>query len=144
MKSKFTRKPGPVSPKERGFLNVDLEIDSTTKLEPLVKELEDKVFILYSGPGPNPKHHFLVVESKSEHKDPDSAIRALCSIVEELPPASRRIWAKAKKVFDVGYIFDPEGQSMGFSLETKTLQRITGCRAKLAMTCYGNDFAETI
>jgi hypothetical protein len=51
------------------FLNVDLEIGSRAKLDPLAVEMGDQVFVLYSGrmQGQN----FLSVETNRQHKGPD-------------------------------------------------------------------------
>jgi len=84
------------------FLNVDLEIESASKLDTLAEAMDKRVVVLHSGPGSR-KRHLLALESSREHKGPDATIHALCAVVESLPPAVRRIWRGAQKEFDVGY-----------------------------------------
>jgi hypothetical protein len=118
------------------FLNVDLEIWSASNLDRLSAEMGERVFVLYCGPAP--KRHLLAVEDARsyKHKNPDSAIHALCKVVESLSPAGRRIWRTARKVFDVGYELRASEHSSHFSLPPDTLARVSKLGATLAVTYY--------
>jgi hypothetical protein len=70
------------------FLNVDLEIQSTSKLDSLAKAMGRRVFVLHSEPGPDGRH-FLLLEISRTLKCPDATIHAFCEIVESLPPAAK-------------------------------------------------------
>lgn len=120
------------------FLNVDLEIQSASKLDSLATAMGKRVVVLYSGPGPA-RRHFLSLESSRQHKDPDATIQALCTAVERLPQAARRIWSTARKEFDVGYELRPSERSSRFSIRLDTLQRVARLGASLTVTYYRRD-----
>jgi hypothetical protein len=106
------------------FLNVDLEIWSSSKLDSLVHEMGGKLVVLYSGPWPGPKQHSLSLENSKYYQGPDASIHALCSAVEGLSAKERRLWAAARKQFDVGYELRAAERSSLFALRPDTLQRV--------------------
>ena len=116
------------------FLNVDLEIWSASNLDSLAAEMGKRVWVLHCGPAP--KRHLLAVEISRWRKDPDSAIHALCAMVEKLSPASCRIWKAARKQFDVGYELRTAERSSRFALRPDTLARVSRLGASLAVTYY--------
>lgn len=122
----------PVNPR---FLNVDLEIRSASRLDLLIAAMGERVVVLYSGLLA-PHRHFLVLESPRQHKSPDAAIHALCSIAESLPPAARRLWDASARTFDVGYELRAYERSSHFTLRPGTLERIARLGASLGVTCY--------
>jgi hypothetical protein len=121
------------------FLNVDLEIESASKLDSLASAMGERVIVLHSGVGSKPKRHLLAVESARFLKNPDAAIHALCSVVESLPPAARRAWQAAHKEFDVGYELRPSERSSRFSLRPDTLKRVARLGGTLTVTYYRRD-----
>jgi len=104
------------------FLNVDLEIRSKAKLDSIAAEMGARVLVSYCGP--EQKRSFLAVESAREHKGPDATIHGLCAVVEALSPVARRIWNRARKVFDIGYELLPLESSCYFTLRPDTLERV--------------------
>jgi hypothetical protein len=116
------------------FLNVDLDIISRSKLDPLATAMGKRVIVLHSGP--TKKQHLLVLESSRSHKGPDATIHAFCAIIESLPPEARRVWTAAKKVFNVGYELRFAERSLSFTLRPDTLQRLSALGATLTVTCY--------
>ena len=78
----------------------------------------------------------MAVEIVPEYKGPDSTIHALCAVVEALSPVARRIWNRARKVFDIGYELRPSEQFCRFTLRHDRLQRVTKLGATIAVTCY--------
>ena len=123
------------------FLNVDLEIQSASKLDALAAAMGKRVVVLHSGPG-TARRHLLDLESSREHKGPDATIHALCAIVESLPPAARRIWNSSHREFDVGYELRASERSSRFSLRPDTLERISKLGAALTVTYYRGDTNE--
>ena len=119
------------------FLNVDLEIWSASKLDVLCAEMGERVSVHYCGPAP--KRHLLAVANSRYYKNPDSAVHALCKVVESLSPAGRRIWKTARKTFDVGYELRRSERSSHFSLRPDTLARVSNLGATLAVTYYQRD-----
>jgi len=120
------------------FLNVDLEIQSASKLDSLVAAMGKQVVVLHSGPG-SAKRYLLALESSREHKGPDATIHALCATVEGLPPTVRRIWNASRREFDVGYELRASERSSRFSLRPDTLERISKLGATLTVTYYRGD-----
>lgn len=120
------------------FLNVDLEIESASKLDSVAAEMGKRVIVLYSGPASKPRHHLLALEISSSRprRNPDALIHALCAVVESLSPASHRIWQKARKEFDVGHELTPSEHSSRFSLRPDTLERVAALGATLTVTYY--------
>jgi len=123
------------SVKHSNFLNVDLEIDSASKLDALGTAMGKRVVVLHCVPKPT-RRHFLVVESSRQNQGADATIHSLCAVIESLPAAARRIWNAARKTFDVGYELRPGERSSGFTLRPDTLERIAKLGATLAVTYY--------
>jgi hypothetical protein len=121
------------------FLNVDLEIESSSKLDVLATAMGDRVVVLHSGAASKPKRHFLAVESARYLKNPDATIHALCSVIERLPSAARRVWEAANKEFDVGYELRPSERSSRFSIRPDTLERVAKLGGTLTVTYYRRD-----
>jgi hypothetical protein len=120
------------------FLNVDLEIESASKLDSLAAAMGKRVVILHSGPG-SKRRHLLSLESSRQHKGADATIHALCAVVERLPSAERRIWDASHREFDVGYELRASERSSRFSLRPDTLERISELGAFLTVTYYRGD-----
>jgi len=132
---KKAKKPNP--PAKAAFLNVDLDIESTAKLDLLVTEMGDAVSVLYCGVYGRPRRNHLHLETSRYYRAPDVTIHALCGIVERLSPAGRQVWdAAVGKEFNVGYDLRPTERCSSFSLRTRTLQRISSLGATLGVTYY--------
>lgn len=116
------------------FLNVDLEIESASNLDPIATEMGKRVVVLHSGPASKARRHLLVLESARSYKSPDTAIHALCGVVEGLSPEARRIWTAARKHFDVGYELRPSEHSSHCTLRPDTLERMARLGAGLRVT----------
>jgi hypothetical protein len=121
------------------FLNVDLEIVSASKLDALAAEMGRRVVVLHSGPASNPRLHMLLLESSRYLRNPDAMIHRICAVIESLSPASRRLWKRARKEFDVGYELRGSERLLRFSLRPDTLERVAALGATLAVTCYRGD-----
>jgi hypothetical protein len=121
------------------FLNVDLDIESRTRLSSLAAEFGQKVDVNYSGRMGG--KYLLVVEIPGCPKDADRAVNALCGVVEGLSALGKRIWDAAhRKEFDLGYEARFVRQHPNrFKLRTNTLRRITRLGATMAVTFYCED-----
>ena len=121
----------------KGFLNVDLEIESRFRLDPLLEYLSDSVGVHYCGPTPGTKAYLLAVDSARFTKSPGAAILALCASVDRLPPPGRRLWDLAqRRTFDVGYEMEARARTITFRLKPEILRRLADLGATLAVTCY--------
>lgn len=124
-----------------GFCNVDLEIESSSRLDLLADELGQSLMILYAGPGQG-KRHLLCVESWREGRTADATVHLLCSAVERCSKRAREVWSRAKhKKFDVGYRLPNGVRAVRVALEPATLARIVGLGATVAFTCYRDHLA---
>ena len=129
---------GASSNSKPAFLNVDLEIESTVRLDKLVAELGKRVLVLHFGPGPRGKRHFVSLEVHGQYKNPDATIHAFCNIIEKLTRSGRKIWKAAEKEFNVGFELRSSERISEFSLQPKTLKRISQLGAGLAVTYYNS------
>src|SRR5262249_6954954 len=118
------------------FLNVDLDIQSRSSLDPLAAELSKRMFVLHSEPSAVGKRNFMRLESCRTHKGPDAAIHAMCSAIEKLSPTMRHIWTAARKEFNVGYELRSSERLSWFTLRADTLQRVANLGACLTVTYY--------
>ena len=117
------------------YLNVDLDIESTHDLRPLVRALRADVFALHSEKFES--GYVVRLESVRDHRGPDDAIKALCEAVQRLPASRRKLWDSArKKVFDVGYEGSPKARVWYAAFRTATLRRITELGAAFAISFY--------
>jgi hypothetical protein len=125
------------------FLNVDLDIESTTPLRSLAREFGERVSVMYSGRMKGRDCLFVEIEIAStlKLKSPEKTIHALCMLIESLSPNGRRLWNRAKrKEFDIG--FDARFSSHRanrFTIDAKTLRRVTELGASIAVTFYRED-----
>jgi hypothetical protein len=118
-----------------GFLNVDLQIESSSSLKSLVTALGSAVYPLYCGKIKG--KHFLSVEISAEFHTPDEVAMALCRAVERLAPRGREKWNQAeRREFNVGYDLLAGVFSVGVSLLPETVRRITALGATVGFTCY--------
>lgn len=118
------------------FLNVDLDIESTSDLTVLKAELGRNVVDL--GPGPvKPGCFPLRLEIVPQYDTPDDTICAFCALLEGLSPKAKRAWQSAhKKEFDVGHDVAQGQHASQFSLRTETLKRLSALGATLGITFY--------
>jgi hypothetical protein len=121
------------------FLNVDLDIESRSPLDPIVEALGERVDVLYSGP--MRRRRFLCLELALFHnKGPDLKILAFCALIEQLPQAARRLWNSAsRKEFNIGYDWRSSGHYSQCVLRPDTLRRISDVGASLVVTFYRHD-----
>lgn len=125
-----------------GFLNVDLDIESSRPLGPIAQEMGKAVVVLYSGSGKG-RSHFLCLEGSRWSNTPDSAALALCSAVEGLSAPGRRLWDRAKrKEFNVGYDLIEGARFVQTTFKRETLKRIVDLGATVVFTCYRGETNE--
>ena len=134
--------PRPKAPPKPYFCNVDLDIESTTKLDLLIKEMGDRVCVLDSGFLSNKRRYLARLEIADAFAGPDATIHALCSVVDDLSPIARKIWNAARKTFDVGYELRPSERYSAFTLRTDTLKRVVSVGGTLTVTYYHYECCE--
>jgi hypothetical protein len=129
------------------FLNVDLEIDSKSGLAPLAAAIEKDLCVLYSGKFAS--RHRLNLESHrfqihgDKRRRPENIIGNLCSVIERLAPAERRLWDSARKVFDLGFDLVAGERVSCFTIEPQSILRIAELGGAVAATFYRYDERDT-
>jgi hypothetical protein len=116
------------------FLNVDLDIFSKARLEPLVTAFGDKVWVHYVGPEGS---HYGAHLELDFPKNPDAGIKALAALVRHLPMRALKLWKNAQsKDFNIGIQGGMKPHYCEFPLHTDTLSEIVKLGARVVITVY--------
>ena len=119
------------------FLNVDLDLESRKSLEPLIRELGDRVHVIYDGPSEEKTHMAALEVYEGDDNDPDSIINAFCRLIERLSPAAKSVWESCSmRRFDIGFESGVSGHPLCVDLDSETLQRVAGLSASVGVTIY--------
>lgn len=134
------------------FINVDLELESSEDLKPLIKELEkdDQAMSmnlhLFEQGAPFTSVTFEIgnydiSQSFDDEKDLigglDIHIAEFCRIIENLSNESRKIWDTChRKEFDVGFQSGNTKKSFHTLVQAKTIKRCAKIRATIGITVY--------
>ena len=116
------------------FLNVDLDIFSKSRLEPLVAAFGDKIGVHYVGPeGSRYAAHFEL----GFLKNPDAGIKALVVLVRQLSTQAQKLWRNAQvKDFNIGIQGGIKPRYCEFPLHLETLNEVVKLRARVVITVY--------
>ena len=131
---------------ETTFLNVDLDIWAGYDLAPLVEAFGSHVSDMFTGTAEVPgeegsfqTHLELAIEER-EPWSPDAAIQAFVRLIDDLPPAARRLWDEANlRNFDIGIQGGVTPRAFQFSLRPDTLAAASRLKANVALTVYSVD-----
>lgn len=131
------------------FINIDLELKSLEDLQPLVDELDESVFVLYSDKAPNLNEYWASIEIKdydiyqSYDDKPqdiggvDVLLSAFCDLLENMSPQSRSLWEKCReREFDVGFGSGNTEKSFHTQIRAETLKRVSELGASVLITVY--------
>jgi hypothetical protein len=130
---------------ETTFLNVDLDVWAACDLAPFVEALGDHVSDMFTGAaqveeGAYQTHLELAIEERPGN--PDAAIQAFAKLIDELPPAAKRLWDEANlRNFDIGIQGGVTPRAFQFSLHPDTLAAASRLKANIALTVYSVDVA---
>jgi hypothetical protein len=117
------------------FLNVDLEIFSRSKLEPLVKAFGKRVLTLYLGPefGLNKA----VLEISGQPESSEFCILRFCELIRSLPPRKRALWNAAKsRTFDIGIEAPKPGHTYWSPISARAIRAAAEANARIAISIY--------
>ena len=119
------------------FLNVDLEIESSEDLQPLIDDLGENVSVLHHGDNGS-GFNFVSFEVKpSGERDVDGIISSFCLYIENLSPEAKLIWDKCySKKFDAGFQSGDFPRSYQTEIRADTINRISGIGASIVITVY--------
>jgi hypothetical protein len=122
------------TPSEVRFLNVDLEVRSSTDLQPLIDGLGEDVMNLHAG---KVHDHYLATFEATVAGDANQLVGYLCGLVDALGPDARRSWDEASsKVFDMGYEAGVGPKSYESNLRPETVAAIARVGAAIRVTVY--------
>ena len=124
---------------EGSFLNVDLDIEAPYDLAPLVSALGPRVFDLYTGALRDgfQTHLELDADVTYDLKDPDVAIQAFITLLEQLPPDAKLLWDGAsKRDFNIGIQAGTKRPAFECALLPQTLGSIARLGARVVITVY--------
>jgi len=122
---------------ETTFLNVDLDIQSRSPLDPLVKALGSSVLALYVGR--EGRRHVAHLELATQSPSPDRLIRRLVALVQRLPRAERHLWFRAHhREFNIGIQAAASPFSYDLSLDAATVRAVATVDAGIGITVYGS------
>jgi hypothetical protein len=118
------------------FMNVALEIFSTSDLEPLAEAFGSKVQVFYLG------MEFGLFKAYFypgwQRKTPESGILRYCKLVKKLPPSKRKIWNAAKsRSFDIGIKAPGKGRYYWSAVGQEAVRAAAEVDAQIAITVYG-------
>jgi hypothetical protein len=116
------------------FLNVDLDILSRSRLEPLVAAFGKNVSVHYVGAeGSRYGAHLSLYFPGNA----DKAIKSLSLLVNKLPAQARRLWNSAlMKDFNIGIQGGIKPHSCEFPLSLATLSAVVKLGARVVITVY--------
>lgn len=124
------------------FANVDLEVWSRESLQPLIDELGENVWNMghFEFENKNILASFEInPKSIDEWKEVEAEeiILKFCSLIENLPPETRRIWNGCyKRVFDIGFESGNTENSFQTEIKAETLKRVAEIEASIVVTIY--------
>ena len=121
--------------KEMRFLNVDLDLFSSSDLQPLVTALEPGAFALHVGR--DKRTYRAHLELSKFPKNPDAAIRGFAALIENLSRAERKLWDTAKvRDLNIGVQSAMQPRTFEIKLSPDTLEIASILRARIVFTVY--------
>jgi len=132
------------------FINIDLELESSESVQPLVKELDEQTCALYCSDideMANLELHIFerngvdFYKSYDENNDlvgaVDVHINEFCNLVEKLSSESRRIWNNCyRKEFDIGFQVGNTQKTYKTQIQLETIKRCAELGATIMITAY--------
>jgi hypothetical protein len=129
-----TKTAGTFDEEATNFLNVDLDIFSKSRLEPLVVAFGDAVWVHYVGrEGSRYGAHLEL----GFPRNADTGIKALAALVRQLPTSAWNLWKNAQvKDFNIGIQGGIKPHYCEFPLQLDTLREIVKLGARVVITVY--------
>ena len=120
------------------FINIDMELESTSDLNELAEHWKGKVFILNAGPT---ESGFRLALEPLIHgglsRDPAECADYLLGLVAALPPKLINIWSTCtSRVFDFGFDGGLESSPIHTTMDSKLLFRLAQLKIDFRITVY--------
>ena len=118
------------------FLNVDLEIESSENLQPIIDDFGEDVSVLHHDEN-SKGFDFASFEISLGDRDADGIISRFCSIIENLSVESKSVWENChSKRFDVGFESGDFPRSYQTEIRADTIERVARLGASIVLTIY--------
>jgi len=128
----------PVESRATRFLNVDLDVWSSSPLDSLVAAFGRRVTVLHVGR--EGRRHGAHLELAAQIENPDRLLRRFVDLVNGLPRPARQAWNRARaREFNIGIQAAARPHSFELRLAPDTLTAVASVRARIAMTVYAAD-----
>ena len=126
---------------ETHFLNVDVDVWSKARLEPLIAAFGRRIGIHYVGDdGKECAAHFSLAYSYG--KNADTLTRELATLVTKLPRAARRLWDNARvKDFNIAIQAGIKPHSHEVAIKQKTVALVVRVGGRVVITTYAAEIA---
>jgi hypothetical protein len=118
------------------YLNVDLELESSSGLDELLRHLAAKTCVLHHGK--RGRKSVAALELLSQRpRNADQALRLFVEVLHRLPAAPRRQWrAASARRFNIGVQSGLEGAPLELTVGPATLAALAALGASLWLTVY--------
>jgi hypothetical protein len=118
------------------FLNVDLDVFSKASLEPLVRDLGERVVVHYQG---REGRRFSAHLSLTVPGSPDRAILKLASLIRKLSSETKRVWSQAEtRTFSIGIQAEFLPPVLEFVLSSEAVLAAADLNGRIAITIYAS------
>jgi hypothetical protein len=119
------------------FLNVDLEIESSEDLQPIIDDFGESVSVLYHGENGSGFNLASFEVYPSGARDIDGIIAEFCLYIENLSPEAKEIWDKCfSKRFDAGFQSGDFPRSYKTEIRADIVERVAKVGASIVVTIY--------
>lgn len=119
------------------FLNVDLEIESSEDLQPIIDDFGEDVRVLYHGKNGNGFNFASFETSFGMNTGANEIISSFCNLIEIFSPESKIIWDKCySKKFDAGFQSGDFSGSYQTEIRANTIERVAKIGASIVITIY--------
>jgi hypothetical protein len=120
---------------EISFLNVDLDLQSSKDLTPIINDFGEDVIVLHHGK--MMEHHHASFEVAESFAGPNELISFFCTLVENLSEEARVIWDNCCiRRFDLGYESGQQPRCWHSEITAKTIARVNDVGASITITIY--------
>lgn len=120
------------------FLNVDLEIESSESLKPIIDSFGEEVSVLFDG---ETSCGFTLasfeIRGLTFNRDADEIISNFCNLIENFSSNVKSIWDKChSKKFDIGFESGNFPRSYKMEIRADTIERVAKLGVSIIVTIY--------
>ena len=119
------------------FLNVDLDVVADRPLDEIAKAFGERVLVLHCGRW-GPKYSVDVEMADSGYRNnPLTLVRRLVALVNDLPPAAKRLWEQARsREFNIGIEAASRSSLYELRLPPEILKEVIGVNGTILISVY--------